>query len=52
MIVRQMIDVQREKADPETERKVIRAQLCMVRENFEHGLYEGEEYQYWQKVSS
>ena len=26
--------------------------LRMVRENFEHGLYEGEEYQYWQKVSS
>lgn len=51
-IVRQMIDAQREKADPETERKEIRAQLRMIRENFEHGLYEGEEYQYWQKVSS
>jgi hypothetical protein len=51
-IVRQMIDAQREKADPEAERKEIRGMLRMVRENFEHGLYEGEEYQYWQKVSS
>jgi site-specific DNA recombinase len=51
-IVRQMIDTQREKADPEAERKEIRGMLRMVRENFEHGLYEGEEYQYWQKVSS
>jgi len=51
-IVRQMIDTQREKADPEAERKEIRGMLRMIRENFEHGLYEGEEYQYWQKVSS
>ena len=24
----------------------------MIRENYERGLYEGEEYQYWQKVSN
>ena len=47
-----MIDTQLEKADPEAERKEIRGMLRMVRENFEHGLSEGEEYQYWQKVSS
>ena len=51
-IARQMIDAQREKADPEAERKEIRGMLRMIRENFEHGLYEGEEYQYWQKVSA
>ena len=37
--------------DPEAERKEIRGMLRMMRENFEHGLYKGEEYQYWQKVS-
>jgi site-specific DNA recombinase len=51
-IVRQMIDNQREKVDPEAERKEIRGMLRMIRENFEHGLYEDEEYQYWQKVSA
>jgi DNA invertase Pin-like site-specific DNA recombinase len=50
-IVRQMVDDQREKVDPEAERKEIRGMLRLMRENFEHGLYEGEEYQFWQKVS-
>jgi hypothetical protein len=50
-IVRQIVDDQREKDDPETERKDIRGMLRLMRENFEHGLYEGEEYQFWQKVS-
>ena len=26
--------------------------LRLMRGNFEHGLYEWEEYQYWQKVST
>ena len=50
-IVRQMLDNQRERADPEAERKEIRSMLRLMRDNFERGLYEGEEYQYWQKVS-
>ena len=32
--------------------KDIRNMLRLMRENFERGLYEGEEYQYWQKVSA
>jgi hypothetical protein len=51
-IVRQMIEAQREKTDPEAERKDIRNTLRLIRENYEHGVYEGEEYQYWQKISS
>jgi hypothetical protein len=51
LIVRQMLDNQRERADPEAERKEIRGMMRLMRDNFERGLYEGEEYQYWQKVS-
>jgi len=47
-----MLDNQRERADPEAERKEIRSMLRRMRDNFERGLYEGEEYQYWQKVNS
>jgi site-specific DNA recombinase len=50
-IVLQMLDNQRERADPDAERKEIRGMLRLMRDNFERGLYEGEEYQYWQKVS-
>jgi hypothetical protein len=50
--VRQMLDGQRERVNPEAERKDIRGMLRLMRENFERGLYEGEEYQYWQKVSA
>ena len=46
-IVRQMLHVQRDQVDPEAERKHIRGMLRLMRENFERGLYEGEEYQYW-----
>jgi hypothetical protein len=46
-----MLDEQHGRADPETERKEIRGMLRLMRDNFERGLYEGEEYQYWQKVS-
>ena len=46
-----MLDNQRERADPEAERKEIRSLLRLMRDNFERGLYEGEEYQYRQKVS-
>jgi len=51
-IVRQMHHEQRDQVDPESERKEIRGQLRLMRENYERGLYEGEEYQYWQKVST
>jgi site-specific DNA recombinase len=51
-IVRQMLHKQRDQVDPESERKEIRGQLRLMRENYERGLYEGEEYQYWQKVSA
>ncbi len=51
-IVRQMLHEQRDQVDPEAERKEVRGQLRLMRENYERGLYEGEEYQYWQKVSA
>ncbi len=51
-IVRQMLNEQRDQVDPEAERKDIRSTLRLMRENFERGLYEEEEYQYWQKVSA
>ena len=38
--------------DPETERKDIRNTIRLIRENYERGLYEGEEYIYWQKVNA
>ena len=38
--------------DPQTELKEIRKALVLMRHNYEHGLYEGEEYQYWQKVNT
>jgi hypothetical protein len=47
-----MLDDQRERANPEAKRKEIRCMLRLMRDNFERGLYEGEEYQYWQKVSA
>jgi len=47
-----MLDGQRERVNPEAERKDIRGTLRLMRENFERGLYEGEEYQYWQKASA
>ena len=51
-IIRQMIEAQQSTADPEVERKEIRNSLRLMRENYERGLYEGEEYQYWQKVTA
>jgi site-specific DNA recombinase len=50
--VRRLCQQQREGPDPETERKDIRNTIRLMRENYERGLYEGEEYQYWQKVSA
>jgi hypothetical protein len=38
--------------DPEAKHKEIRGTLCLMRENLERGLYEGEEYQCWQKVNA
>lgn len=50
--VRRLCQQQREGPDPETERRDIRNTIRLMRENYERGLYEGEEYQYWQKVSA
>jgi hypothetical protein len=50
-IVRQMLNEQRTQVDPETERKEIRSMLRLMRDNYERGMYEREEYQYWQKVN-
>jgi hypothetical protein len=47
-----MLNEQSDQVDPEAERKKIRGTLCLMRENFESGLYEGEEYIYWQKVNA
>jgi hypothetical protein len=49
--VRRLCQQQREGPGPETERRDIRNTIRLMRENCERGLYEGEEYQYWQKVS-
>jgi hypothetical protein len=50
--VRKLLHDEQSGPDPDTERKDIRNTLRLMRENYEHGLYEGEEYQYWQKVSA
>jgi hypothetical protein len=50
--VRKLLHDEQDRPDPETERKEIRSMLRLMRDNFERGLYEGEEYQYWQKVNS
>lgn len=39
------------KPDPEAERKAIRNTIRLIRDNYEHRLYEGEEYMYWQKIN-
>jgi len=49
--VRKLLQDEQDKPDPETERKEIRGVLRLMRDNYERGLYEGEEYQYWQKVN-
>jgi hypothetical protein len=50
--VRKLLHDEQDRPDPETERKEIRSMLRLMRDNYERGLYEGEEYQYWQKVNS
>lgn len=50
--VRKLLHDGQDRPDPETERKEIRSMLRLMRDNYERGLYEGEEYQYWQKVNS
>lgn len=51
-VVRQMLHEQRDQFYPETERKEIRTMLRLMRDNYERGMYEGEEHQYWQKVNA
>jgi len=41
-VVRQMLEDQCERANPEAKRKDIRGTLRLMRENYERGLYEGE----------
>ena len=50
--VRRLCQDQRDGLDPEAERKEIRSMLHLKRDNYERGLCEGEEYQYWQKVNA
>jgi len=50
--VRRLCQDQRDGLDPEAERKDIHTTIRLIRENYERGLYEGEEHQYWQKVSA
>jgi len=50
--VRKLLHNEQDRPDPKTERKEIRSMLRLMRENYERGLYEGEEYQYWQKVNA
>jgi len=50
--VRKLVHDERDGPDPETERKEIRTMLRLMRDNYERGMYEGEEYQYWQKVNA
>ena len=50
--VRRLCQQQRDAPDPEAERRDIRNTIRLMRENYERGLYEGEEYQYWQKVTA
>ncbi|HWQ85000.1 MAG TPA: recombinase family protein, partial [Anaerolineales bacterium] len=49
--VRKLLHEEQDRPDPETERKEIRSMLRLMRDNYERGMYEGEEYQYWQKVN-
>jgi site-specific DNA recombinase len=50
--VRRLTKRQEDAPDPETERKEIRTTIRLMRDNYERGLYEGEEYIYWQKVNA
>ena len=50
--MRKLVHDERDRPDPETERKEIRTMLRLMRDNYERGMYEGEEYQYWQKVNA
>jgi hypothetical protein len=47
-----LLRYEQERSDQEVERKEIHSLLRLMRDNYERGLYEGEEYQYWQKVNS
>ena len=50
--VRRLLRDEKDGPDPEAERKEIRNTLRLMRNNYERGLYEDEEYQYWQKVNA
>ena len=49
--MRKLLDDAQERPDTERERKEISTMLRLMRDNYERDLYEGEEYQYWQKVN-
>ena len=50
--MRKLLHEEQDRPDPETEHKEIRTMLRLMRDNYERDMYEGEEYQYWQKVNS
>ncbi len=50
-VVQQLIQDQKDGPDPEVECKEIRVTLRLMSENFERGMYQGEEFVYWQKVN-
>ena len=50
--VRKLLRSEHKGPDPEAECKEIRQTLRMMRDNYERGLYEDEEFQYWQKVNA
>lgn len=49
--VRKLLHEDDDGPDPEAERKEICTMMRLLRENYERGLYVGEEFQYWQKVN-
>ena len=50
--VRKLLPNDQAEPNLEVERKEIHSMLRLMRDNYERGLYEGEEYQYWQKVNA
>jgi site-specific DNA recombinase len=51
-LLHRAMEIRCQDGDSEIERKEIENQLCHMKKNYEYGLYDGEEKQYWQKVSS
>ncbi len=50
--VRKLMPNDKVGTDLEAERKEIHSMMRLIRDNYERGLYEGEEYLYWQKINA